>query len=505
MKDITKINSHGCDLSGGTIVSFGNQMLTANGGNGGVKRKTYNVNIPAGEYRVQVKTWDYHSTHGGQNQKREQVHLRYQVIDPTDSDGLDTIAKSGATTDIPENQDGQITTVSNTVVLNQNVTRLTVEHDDAGSGSIQSVYAACAKFVKIDNIPTSDPLTVSCNVSDTSVETGDSVTFSANADGGNSPYTYSWNSGIANTQSGTVVFNDEGYYNATVTVTDSYGNTASDTCPTVVVDDDEPDDDDLRIRCEVSDTTIEEGDRVTYSVDILEGSGPFDYEWDGDIEGEDDDDSSIRVEYDYEGSYRAEVTVWDNNGNRASDDCPTVYVDEDDDDDDLRIRCEVSDTTIEEGDRITISVDIDGGDSPYDIEWSGDIDDIDDFEDDERSQRVEIEDAGRYYIEVEVTDDDGNRDTDDCPVIRVSEEDDDDGDINVFTNSRPSGNLAGLNSVLLSQVPYTGPAEDAAVILGYTLLLLLWSAIITLFFYKRYQKNLQSKRIQAFKEANRTA
>ncbi|MDP3881074.1 MAG: putative Ig domain-containing protein [bacterium] len=85
----------------------------------------------------------------------------------------------------------------------------------------------------------------------------------------------------------------------------------------------------LRVSCEVSDTRIEEGDRVTYEVDIDGGRAPYDIEWEGDhrdVDGEDDDRFSVR--YDREGRFEAEVTVRDANGNRDSDQCRDVIVDD---------------------------------------------------------------------------------------------------------------------------------------------------------------------------------
>jgi hypothetical protein len=164
--------------------------------------------------------------------------------------------------------------------------------------------------------------------------------------------------------------------------------------------------------------------------------------------------------------------------------------------DDLEVQCEVSDSRIEEGDRVTIEVDIDGGDGPYDIQWSGDDDEIDDFDDNDRSQRVRIDDEGTYRLRVTVEDDDGNRDSDTC-TIRVGE---DDGDINVLSNT--DGQLAGLSSVYLNQVPYTGP-EDNLKIFGFISLILIWSALVAFYLLKDRQKKQVSNRIQAFKEANR--
>jgi hypothetical protein len=263
---------------------------------------------------------------------------------------------------------------------------------------------------------------------------------------------------------------------------------------------------DFDIDCRVSDTRVEEGDDVRFEVDIEGGDAPYDIEWYNDaydIDNFDLNDRDQIVRMNDEGRYYVSVRVTDDDGRTRTDACPVVVAEEEDDDDDLDVQCEISDSTIEEGDRVTIEVDIDGGDGPYDIQWSGDDDEIDDFDDNDRSQRVRIDDEGTYRLRVTVEDDDGNEDSDTC-TIRVRDEDDDDEDINVFTNTNdtPTGDLAGLSSVYLNQVPYTGP-EDTLKILGFISLILIWSGAIAYYLLKDRKKKKVSTNIQAFKEANR--
>ena len=94
-----------------------------------------------------------------------------------------------------------------------------------------------------------------------------------------------------------------------------------------------------------------------------------------------------------------------------------VRHDDDDDDngnnDDLRVTCRVDDTRIEEGDIVTYEVIIRGGNSPFDIEWDGDIDG------DDQRERVRYNREGRYEVRVTVEDDDGHRDSDTCDDVIV--------------------------------------------------------------------------------------
>ncbi|MDP2629522.1 MAG: Ig domain-containing protein [Candidatus Harrisonbacteria bacterium] len=84
----------------------------------------------------------------------------------------------------------------------------------------------------------------------------------------------------------------------------------------------------LRVSCEVSDTRIDEGDRVTYEAEISGGTAPFDIDWRGDIRG---DDRVERVRFNREGTFEVDVRVRDSFGRTASDDCRDVRVGDRDD------------------------------------------------------------------------------------------------------------------------------------------------------------------------------
>jgi aryl-phospho-beta-D-glucosidase BglC (GH1 family) len=73
-------------------------------------------------------------------------------------------------------------------------------------------------------------LTGSFSLTPTTPQAGQQVTFSATASGGTPPYTYSWNLGDGATGSGQTTIHtyaSAGTYNATLTITDSSGNTTS--------------------------------------------------------------------------------------------------------------------------------------------------------------------------------------------------------------------------------------------------------------------------------------
>lgn len=367
------------------------------------------ITVPAGKYTITAQTFDAHSEHGGLGQTREQVYFNF-----FNSNGS-LILKTGNTTDIAENSDYQ-TTGLGTVTVGSDIRRIEIVHAAKGASTkYESVAPVCLKFSKIEDpvVPppvTPDAPTAVCTVNDSSVRTGDTVLYSVNASGGKSPYAYGWYGTVSGVgQQISKTFNSTGSYTAYVTVLDSNSKFISVNCPTVVV----------------------------------------------------------------------------NNNNDNNDN------------EDLEVECKVSDSSIEEGDRITIKVEIDGGEGPYDIDWSGDTDEVDDFDDDARTQRVEFEDSGTYKFRVTVEDNNGDEDSDTC-TVRVS--DDRNRTASTVTNTT-DGELASLSSVYLNQVPYTGP-EDTAKLIGFISLIVLWSAVIAYYALRNKNKGYISARIKAFKQAN---
>lgn len=217
----------------------------------------------------------------------------------------------------------------------------------------------------------------------------------------------------------------------------------------------------------------------------------------------DNSDRSVRTNYTYTDNSEIDNSVRISSGRHiAYDDDDN---DDNDDNDDLNVICRVSDTSIEEGDTVRFTADISGGDSPYEYDWRGDIDG------DDRVESFRFNREGRYEVEIRVTDDDGNTDTDDCPVVVVDDEDNDDDDddnnvnlITTTTNNPPTGNLASLNSVFLSQVPYTGSKETLTII-GYVATIFVWSVLVVYFLARRKSKMLKSSIIDSFKKGNKVA
>jgi len=492
-----------CPLTAGaneTIVTFNGTTLFSNAE---PRALAHAVSIPAGEYQITSVTWDDHAAHGGQNQQLESV---YYVFYYSNSEWV----QSGITNDIPESVNS-VTDAMGTFTFTKPLISINVGHAFSGSGGYQSVIPLCMKFKRLD-VPTTPVVALegSCTASPTSVATGQNVTWSVSAAGGTGSYTYNWTGADTNGQTArsfTKTYSTTGTKTAVATIT-SGTQTMNVSCSTNVTTTPV---NDLAVTCRVSDTTVDEGDSVDFTADATGGNSPYTYDWDWDIDG------TRRVEsyrFNRSGNYRARVTVTDEDGRTAQHVCPTVVVDNDNhnnDNDDLEIKCRVSDTTIDEGDYVTFSVDIDGGDSPYDIEWDGDI------SGDHRTERVRFNRDGRYEVDVTVRDDDGNRETDSCPIVRVSDDrgsnNNNDRNINVISRTTssgsnnlgtPTGNLASVNSVFLSQVPYTGP-QDVLKALGVLGFIAIWSTGAAIYFKRRRQHSAVSAKIAAFKEANKAS
>lgn len=250
----------------------------------------------------------------------------------------------------------------------------------------------------------------------------------------------------------------------------------------------------LNVICIPSDRNIEEGESVTFEAEVTGGTPPYTYRWTGDVSST---SRTVTRRFDHEGTYRVIVTVTDKKGRTASDECD-IRVEDEDEDEDFDAICVPAKSTIDRGERITFKARVEGGDRPYEYDWSGDADG------DDEEIRVRFEDEGRYTIHLKVTDDEGRVARDTCEVKVRDDDDDDDRDINVITDTIPHDTFSSVGSVYLNQVPYTGP-EDWAKGAAFVGILLAWSAAGAMILKKRKAKAEVSDRIAAFKEANRTA
>jgi PKD repeat protein len=166
---------------------------------------------------------------------------------------------------------------------------------------------------------TTEPLTVQA-VIDIDQDASPVVGFEASIDGGRPPYTCLWDLGDNTTSEEcnvSHIYQNLGTYTATVTVTDSVGQTASDSTEEFSITNTgvvtpEP----LRAQVNLDSTDIPFTHRFEASADG--GTPPYTYHWDfGD--GQEASVQNTRHTYDNPGTYTATLTVTDSTGQTASD------------------------------------------------------------------------------------------------------------------------------------------------------------------------------------------
>ena len=168
-----------------------------------------------------------------------------------------------------------------------------------------------------------EPLTVSAII-DIDQEETSVVIFEAAIDGGTSPYTCEWDLGdntTVDTCNVSYIYENPGTYTASINVTDSIGQTASDaTGPFTITNttgggnNTEP----LTVQAQIADIDQEETSVVLFEVLIDGGTSPYTCEWElGD--GTSSDTCNVSYIYENPGTYTATVTVTDSIGQTASD------------------------------------------------------------------------------------------------------------------------------------------------------------------------------------------
>ena len=433
-------------------------------------RQLVNANLPAGTYNIRIMTWDPHSHHGAQGQNNEQV-----VLSLLGSGGT-VLHTTNRSQDIPGNRDSIISTLSTNAVVSSNVQQVLAYHPEYPSSNPQSLTPICAEFTRV---ATPTPIVGQCGAA-------------ANRYYSTPPTSGLCSSGTPSTPLQYDSVNKIWYWSCMGNdgIPDSADDALCATAPPTPTPT-------LNASCSVSNRNLNVGDRTTFTANATGGSGSYTYRWFNDVS---DTRRTFSQRFNHRGSYRASVEVTDSEGRRQTANCPVVVVE--DDVADFNIQCNISRTNINVGDRVNIDVDINGGRSPHYIDWSGDARLINGFNLTRQSQSVRINTPGTYRLRVDVEDRDGNRDSDTC-TVRVR--DDRQSNINVISSTTPtppSGDLAGLSSVYLNQVPYTGP-EDVLKVVGFIALVLIWSSAIAYYFMKDRKKKVVSNKIEAFKEANR--
>jgi hypothetical protein len=315
-------------------------------------------------------------------------------------------------------------------------------------------------------------LAVSCAANSSSVRVGNSVAFTAHPTGGNGSYTYSWTGtdGLSgNNQSVNKSYSSTGSKSATIVVT-SGSQTASASCDTSVY---QPQDNSLYGSCSVDDSNVNIGDRVTWRASASGGNGSYTYDWSGD-NGLNGSNSTESKSYSSSGVKYATVRIT-SNGHTVTSNC-SVNVQKPQEN--LQISCSANPDTADIGEKVTWKADASGGNGNYDYDWSGD----DNLNGSSRTESMSYDSAGQKDATVRVTSDDGESKTAHCSV----DINDNQPNVTVYTNP---DNTTPTSEVYLSQVPYTGPMDNAKMAL-YILSFFLWSGVVSYFILrKKYGPN----------------
>jgi hypothetical protein len=203
-------------------------------------------------------------------------------------------------------------------------------------------------------------LAASCTASASVVQAGQSVTFSASAQGGTGNFAYNW-SGSENlsgtNQTVTKQFNNVGTASATVTVTsgqDSITATCSVTVQQVAVN--------LTGSCSGTPSTVNVGQNVTWQASASGGSGNYSYSWSGDASGT---GNTVTRSYNTAGNKTATVTISDGT-NSITRNCNVNVISPS-----LAVSCNVSSNTYRVGDNVVWSSQATGGTGSYTYQWTG--------------------------------------------------------------------------------------------------------------------------------------
>ena len=136
-------------------------------------------------------------------------------------------------------------------------------------------------------------LSISCSPGSSEINSGDSVTWTGLASGGDDSYTYAWSDDDGNTGAGstftqsysTEADNETTYKTAEVLVTDGLGATATASCDVTVIGQ-------LTFNnCDPNEISGQIGTPIKWESDISGGIGPYTYSWSGDesLSGSDED------------------------------------------------------------------------------------------------------------------------------------------------------------------------------------------------------------------------
>ena len=338
------------------------------------------------------------------------------------------------------------------------------------------------------------PIVVSCVPSTYNMQTGQTMTWSANVSGGNGNYQYSWSgtdglSGGGSSQSKS--YSSSGTKSAHVNVT-SDGKTGYADCGSVYVNDNYQNFD---VSCSIDDYNVNVGDQVHMSANASGGNGDYSYTWYGAYPLDGRTGSSQYVTYNSEGDKDVRVTVR-SNGQERTRSCGTVHVGNNYNssynynyyNNDLNISCTVNSATAAVGQNVIWNTTVTGGNGSYYYSWTG----TDALYGNGSTISRSYPTAGIKSSTVTVTSN-GQTKSLACPTVNVG------GGVAYQTPNQ--GNLASLSSVYLNQVPYTGVGDNPKLMM-FVIGLILWSGAMAYAIIYRRAKSDRKNAILDFKKEN---
>jgi len=171
--------------------------------------------------------------------------------------------------------------------------------------------------------PTPNALDGSCSVGPSNIDIGEYLNWTATASGGTGSYTYSWtgtDSLYGNSSYVSKPYFTAGTKTGSVVITSGTQSITRNCNASVNDEEEEYYYNDLNVSCYASPSYAQTGSRVNWYANVYGGDGDYDYDWSG-TDGLDSSSRSPSKTYTTSGSKRANLTVRDGDGNRASATC----------------------------------------------------------------------------------------------------------------------------------------------------------------------------------------
>lgn len=317
--------------------------------------------------------------------------------------------------------------------------------------------------------PTPVTLTATCTANPSSVNVGDSITWSAQATGGSGSYTYSWSGSVNGSgQTQSLAYSVAGTKNATVTVR-SGTQSVTASCQGVV-NNNVPPVNNLSATCTANPSSINAGDTITWTAQPSGGDGNYTYSWSGAVYGSGQTQS---LSYSVVGTKNATVTV--HSGNQSVTASCQGYVNNNyvppyyPPNQNLSVYCYANPGTVNAGNRVDWYANASGGNGNYTYSWSGS-----NITTNGQSAYAVYQYPGTQNAYVTVYSN-GQSVSANCSVLVNSV-----GSVTI--NQNPTGNLS--SGVYLSTVPYTGAGPNWKISL-FVLGLVMWSAFVAFMILKK--------------------